>query len=50
MNVSAFYMARHETTTALWDEVRAWGLNNGYSDLPAGGGKGANHPVHSVSW
>ncbi len=48
--VSAFYMDRYEVTKALWDEVRAWGLGNGYTDLPAGGGKAANHPVHSVSW
>jgi len=54
VNVSAFYMATHETTKAQWDEVRAWGLNNGYTDLPTGTesnpSKGANHPVHSVSW
>ena len=50
VNVSAFYMGKTEVTKELWDEVRAWGLNNGYTDLKTGGGKGANHPVHSVSW
>jgi formylglycine-generating enzyme required for sulfatase activity len=50
VNVSDFYMAKHETTKALWDEVRAWGSTRGYTDLPSGGGKGALHPVHSVSW
>jgi len=54
VNVSAFYMAKYETTKELWDSVRAWGLNNGYPDLRAGNGsdasKGANHPVHSISW
>jgi len=54
VNVSAFYMDKYEVTKALWDEVRAWGLTNGYTDLPAGNGsyasKGANHPVHSISW
>jgi formylglycine-generating enzyme required for sulfatase activity len=54
VQVSAFYMAKHEVTKALWDEVRAWGLNNGYTDLPAGNGsyasKGVNHPVHTISW
>ena len=50
VQVSAFYMARHEVTKALWDGVRAWGLNNGYTDLAAGGGKGASHPVHSITW
>ena len=41
-------------TKELWDTVRAWGLNNGYTDLPVGNGssasKEANHPVHSISW
>jgi formylglycine-generating enzyme required for sulfatase activity len=48
--VSAFYMDRTEVTKALWDEVRAWGLANGYTDLPTGGGKATNHPVHSINW
>ncbi len=50
VNVSAFYMDKYEVTKALWDEVRAWGVNNGYTDLPAGLGQAANHPVHSVNW
>lgn len=54
VNVSAFYMAKHETTTELWNSIRAWGLNNGYTDLPAANGsldsKGANHPVYLISW
>jgi formylglycine-generating enzyme required for sulfatase activity len=48
--VSSFYMQKTETTKAQWDEVRAWGLANGYTDLPEGGGKASNHPVHTVSW
>ena len=52
--VSAFYMGKYEVTNELWDGVRAWGLNNGYTDLPVGNGayasKGANHPVHSITW
>lgn len=48
--VSAFYMAKYEVTKSLWDEVRTWGLANGYTDLPTGHGKAANHPVHSISW
>jgi len=48
--VSAFYMDRYEVTKALWDEVRAWGLTNGYTDLPVGGGKAANHPAYYVTW
>jgi formylglycine-generating enzyme required for sulfatase activity len=50
VTVSAFYMAQHETTKALWDEVRDWGTSRGYNDLMVGDGKAANHPVHSVSW
>ena len=52
--VSAFYMAKYETTKELLDAVRAWGLNNGYTDLAVGNGsyasKGINHPVHSITW
>ncbi len=50
VNVSAFYMDKYEVTKALWDQVRAWGLTNGYTDLPVGAGKAANHPVHSIKW
>lgn len=50
VNVSAFYMAKFEVTKALWDDVRAWGTSNGYTDLPVGEGKAFNHPVHTVSW
>jgi len=50
VTVSAFHMAKTETTKAQWDEVRTWGLANGYTDLPAGGGKGGDHPVQTVSW
>jgi formylglycine-generating enzyme required for sulfatase activity len=48
--VSAFFMAKHETTKELWDDVRAWGLDNGYTDLAAGGAKEAQHPVDSITW
>ena len=50
VNVSAFYMGKNEVTKALWDEVRTWAVANGYTDLAAGAGKAANHPVQSVSW
>ena len=50
VTVGALHMARFEVTKALWDQVRAWGLANGYTDLPAGGGKATTHPVHSISW
>jgi formylglycine-generating enzyme required for sulfatase activity len=50
VNVSAFYMQKKETTKAEWDDVRAWGLLNGYTDLAVGAGTAADHPVASVSW
>jgi sulfatase modifying factor 1 len=43
-------MGKFEVTKAQWDEVRAWGLSNGYTDLAAGSGKANNHPVHAISW
>jgi formylglycine-generating enzyme len=54
VQVSAFYMGNYEVTKELWDEVRAWGLSNGYNDIPEGNGsypsKGTNHPVHTIPW
>jgi formylglycine-generating enzyme required for sulfatase activity len=50
LTVESFYMDRYEVTKALWDEVRTWAVTNDYTDLPEGGGKAANHPVHSVNW
>ena len=50
LTVSSFYMDRYEVTKALWDEVKNWNGGNGYMDLRVGGGKAANHPVHTVSW
>ncbi|TAF22925.1 MAG: hypothetical protein EAZ71_13430, partial [Verrucomicrobia bacterium] len=50
VNVSGFYMDPYESTKAQWDDVRAWGQENGYTDLATGGGKGEDHPVHSITW
>jgi len=50
VNVSAFLMQKNLVTKAQWDEVRVWALKHGYPDLPEGKGKGANHPVQTVSW
>ena len=50
VTLDAFYMGKYEVTKAQWDEVRTWGLSNGYTDLSAGSGKASNHPVHSISW
>ena len=50
VTVSAFYMGKTEVTKGEWDEVRAWAVGHGYTDLSAGEGKAANHPVQTVSW
>lgn len=50
VTVSGFYLQQTETTKVVWDEVRAWGLSNGYTDLGAGEGKAASHPVSSINW
>ena len=48
--VSGFYMGKCEVTYEVWDAVRTWGSSNGYTDLPPGASKGANHPVHLIDW
>ena len=63
--IRACYMDRCEVTKALWDAVRAWGLENGFVDLPVGApggqiGEGGElvtayagdgtHPVTLVNW
>ena len=50
VQVSAFRIGRYEVSKLLWDEVRTWGMDHGYADLPEGVGKAFNHPVHSVTW
>ena len=50
VQVSAFYMAKNLVTKADWDAVRTWGLTYGYTDLSAGEGKSANHPVQTITW
>ncbi len=48
--VSAFYMDVNEVTLSQWQSVYYWAADNGYTDLPAGTGKGPNHPVQTVTW
>jgi formylglycine-generating enzyme required for sulfatase activity len=48
--VSAFYMDVNEVTLSQWQSVYFWANENGYTDLLAGSGKGANHPAHTVTW
>jgi formylglycine-generating enzyme required for sulfatase activity len=50
VTVGTFYLGKTEVTKAEWDEVRAWAVGRGYTDLSAGGGKAANHPVQTVTW
>jgi formylglycine-generating enzyme required for sulfatase activity len=50
VSVSAFYMGTTEVTYGQWQAVQGWASTHGYTDLPAGSGKGTDHPVHSVSW
>jgi formylglycine-generating enzyme required for sulfatase activity len=50
--VSAFQIARFETTWAEWKTVRTWASANGYDigDSICGQGSGDNHPVRNASW
>jgi formylglycine-generating enzyme required for sulfatase activity len=48
--VESFYMDKTEVTYAHWQRVYKWAVAHGYSFDNAGSGKGANHPVHTVSW
>ena len=57
VRVRAYYMAKHQVTKALWDEVRAWAKGHGYCGwfttipaLPTGTAKASDHPVHSIDW
>ena len=50
VTLSTFYIDRYEITKTLWDDVRAWGSTHGYTDLPVGSTKGADHPVNSIDW
>ena len=56
VTLSAFYLAKTETTYADWVEVRTWARDAargaGAYDIEAsvGGGKGDTHPVQTVSW
>jgi len=48
--ISAFYMDEFEVTWKLWNQVRDWGLTNGYTDISVGEARGAHHPVHTINW
>ena len=48
--ISAFHIARFETTWAEWKQVRTWAVANGYDLANVGNGAADNHPVQAVSW
>lgn len=48
--VSGFAIQTTEVTRDQWNEVRSWGLANGYTDIETGGGKAGNHPVNLLNW
>lgn len=50
VNVSAFFIDKHEVTWSLWCEVREWAVTNGYSFENMGKGQAGDDPVHSVCW
>jgi formylglycine-generating enzyme required for sulfatase activity len=50
VTLDAYYMGKYEVSKSEWDEVRTWGLSNGYTDLAAGSGKAYNHPVQTITW
>lgn len=46
-----FQIAKHEVTFDLWEYVRTWANQNGYSINPRfATGCGPNHPVYYVAW
>lgn len=50
-SVESFQIGKYEVTFGEWQEVVAWAVTNGYSDLAdVGTGSTGNHPVHSVGW
>jgi formylglycine-generating enzyme required for sulfatase activity len=48
--VSAFHIARFETTWAEWKKVRTWAAANGYDIGTVGQGSADNHPVRDINW
>jgi formylglycine-generating enzyme required for sulfatase activity len=49
--VTTFQIGKYEVTWDEWQEVRAWAVINGYSDLAGVGvGSAGVHPVRNVNW
>jgi uncharacterized repeat protein (TIGR02543 family) len=49
VTLSAYQIARYETTWELWSEVKTWAEGAGYTFANAGSGSGTN-PVDDISW
>ena len=49
VQVSGFYLSKHEVSWSWWQEVRDWAVLNGYSDLSGIGLGQEEHPVQSVN-
>ena len=49
VTVSAFYMDKYLVTRSRWYEVASCPTCTGYV-FNVAGGKGSNHPVHSITW
>ena len=47
--VSTFSIGKYEVTWREWQEVRSWGMSNGYTDLGVGAGSAPNDPVRLVN-
>ncbi len=58
VTLDGFYICKCEVTRGEWNEVRTWGLINGYTDLASettinptmGFGTASNHPISYVTW
>lgn len=47
--VSPFFMDRYEVTGQLWETVRVWAQENGYS-INFGSSMGDDHPAQNMTW
>ena len=50
VTVSAFYLDKYEVSKALWDDVKAYADDYGYTFANSGSGAGVYHPVYDVNW
>ena len=48
-NLGKFSISEYTITKEIWDAVKDWAKDNGYSDLSVGCGKGRK-PVGNITW